>query len=83
MTCSFSPKSRDNNLKCFQQVNDIDQISRQLVRTCPKSENFQNATAPKAHKCANTFRDEGQDHKLSLRSERVSFKLHRTEKLKF
>ena len=46
--------------------------SRQWIREHPKSDHFLNTTAPNAH----MFRDEGQDHKLSLRNERQSFGLH-------
>ena len=44
---SFGRKSKDNPLKCFQQLYDIGQIYRR-----PKSDHFPRAAAPKAGKTA-------------------------------
>ena len=51
--CSFGPKSRDNPQKCFQQLQDIGQISRQLIRARPKCDHFKRAAAPKAGRSGN------------------------------
>ena len=48
--CSFGPKSRDNPLKCFQHLQDISQLSRQLTHARPKGDHFLRAAAPKASK---------------------------------
>ena len=48
--CSFGPKSRDNPLKCFQQLEYFGKISRQLTRACPNSDHFPRAAASKAGK---------------------------------
>ena len=46
----FGPKSRANPFKCFHQLKDIGQISRQLTRAGPKSDHFPRVAAPKAGK---------------------------------
>ena len=48
--CFFGPISRDNPLKCFQHLQDISQLSRQLTRARPKCDNFLRAAASKASK---------------------------------
>ena len=48
--CSFGPESRDNPLKCIQQLQDIDQIYRELTCARLKSDHFSRTVASKAGK---------------------------------
>ena len=45
---SIGPKSRNNPIKIFYQLQDTGKISRQLIRAHPKSDYFKSATAPMA-----------------------------------
>ena len=64
MTCSFGPKSKDNLLKNFLQLYDIDQMFRRFILTCPKNYQFQIAPTQKLGGFWDThFRCESQDPK--------------------
>ena len=82
MICIFGPKSRDNPPKCFQQLYYIGQIYRGSIRARPKNYHCQSATAPKDWGIQ-TFRNDSEDHDLTLESERESTGLNRAEKFKF
>ena len=53
MKHSFVPKSKDNPPKCFQQLPDIGNISRRVIRARPISDYFQSVTAPKEGRLGN------------------------------